>query len=171
MRIIRKNPRDRTFSSSATCHATPTPTATRGPTSSPTRKALDCDVLFFAGDQSYDHKEHLAAWLQFGRQFGEAIGSRPPSPSRTITTSAIRTCGATAAVSTLQGNADGGYVMPVEYVNMVQRQQCGHLPDPYDPTPVKRSITVYYTSLEVGGIDFAILEDRKWKSGPAGLVE
>lgn len=66
--------------------------------------------------------------------------------------------------------ADGGYFMPVEYVNMVQRQQCGHLPDPVDPAPIARGITVYFTRLEVGGIDFAILEDRKWKSGPFGLV-
>jgi hypothetical protein len=29
---------------------------------------------------------------------------------------------------------------------------------------------VYYTSLNVGGIDFAIIEDRKFKTGPAGLI-
>ena len=29
----------------------------------------DPDLLFFAGDQSYDHKEHTAAWLKFGMQF------------------------------------------------------------------------------------------------------
>jgi len=61
-------------------------------------------------------------------------------------------------------------MMPVEYVNMVQRAQTAHLPDPADPTPVERDITVYYTSLNVGGVDFAILEDRKWKTGPAGLI-
>ena len=30
--------------------------------------ALDPDFVFFAGDQSYDHKEHTAAWLKFGLQ-------------------------------------------------------------------------------------------------------
>ena len=64
----------------------------------------------------------------------------------------------------------GGYFMPVPYVNMVQRAQTSHLPDPYDPTPIQRAITVYYTSLNVGGIDFAIIEDRKFKTGPKGLV-
>ena len=49
---------------------------------------------------------------------------------------------------------------------MVQRCQTWHLPDPYDATPIERGIGVYYTRLRVGGIDFAILEDRKFKSGP-----
>lgn len=134
-------------------------------------KALDPDLLFFAGDQSYDHKEHLAAWLQFGRQFGEIIKDRP-----TVTipddhdVGHPNIWGEAGGISKIPGNADGGYAMPVEYVNMVQRQQTGHLPDPYDPTPVKRGITVYYTSLNVGGIDFGIIEDRKWKTGPAGLI-
>lgn len=134
-------------------------------------RALDPDLLFFAGDQSYDHKDHLAAWLQFGRQFGDVIKDRP-----TVTipddhdVGHPNLWGEGGVESKIAGNADGGYVMPVEYVNMVQRQQTAHLPDPYDPTPIKRGITVYYTALNVGGIDFAILEDRKWKTGPAGLI-
>ena len=51
-------------------------------------------------------------------------------------------------------------------MNLVQRQQTWHLPDPVDPAPVERGITVYFTRLRVGGIDFAILEDRKFKIGP-----
>src|SRR5262245_20475126 len=135
-------------------------------------KALDPDLLFFAGDQSYDHKDHLGAWLLFGRQFGEVIKDRP-----TVTIPDDHDVGH----GNVGGNggkkasrpdgADGGYLMPVAYVNMVQRQQTGHLPDPFDPTPVARGITVYYTALNVGGIDFAILEDRKWKPGPYGLVK
>lgn len=134
-------------------------------------KALDPDLLFFAGDQSYDHKEHLAAWLLFGRQFGDVIKDRP-----TVTipddhdVGHPNLWGEGGGVSKIAGNADGGYVMPVEYVNMVQRQQTAHLPDPYDPTPIRRDITVYYTALNIGGVDFAILEDRKWKTGPAGLI-
>jgi hypothetical protein len=134
-------------------------------------KAIDPDLLFFAGDQSYDHKNHLAAWLLFGRQFGEIIKDRP-----TVTipddhdVGHPNIWGEAGGISKIPGNADGGYVMPVEYVNMVQRQQTGHLPDPYDARPVRRGITVYYTDLNVGGIDFAILEDRKFKSGPAGLI-
>jgi hypothetical protein len=40
-------------------------------------KAQDPDLLFFSGDQVYDHKDHLGAWLLFGRQFGEIIKDRP----------------------------------------------------------------------------------------------
>ena len=39
--------------------------------------ALDPDLVFFAGDQSYDHKEHTAAWLKFGMQFREIFRNRP----------------------------------------------------------------------------------------------
>jgi phosphodiesterase/alkaline phosphatase D-like protein len=39
-------------------------------------KAQDPDLLFFSGDQSYDHDAHTAAWLLFGRQFGEIIRDR-----------------------------------------------------------------------------------------------
>ena len=53
---------------------------------------------------------------------------------------------------------------------MVQRQQSWHLPDPVDPAPVDRGISVYFTRLRVGGVDFAILEDRKFKTGPAGKI-
>jgi hypothetical protein len=36
--------------------------------------------------------------------------------------------------------------------------------------PVDRDISVYFTRMIVGGIDFAILEDRKFKTGPAGTI-
>lgn len=45
-----------------------------------------------------------------------------------------------------------------------------HLPDPFDPTPIQQGIGVYYTNLIVSGVDFAILEDRKFKSGPKGKI-
>jgi len=64
----------------------------------------------------------------------------------------------------------GGYVMPAGFVKMVERTQTSHLPDPYDPTPIEQGIGVYYTSMTYGRISFAILEDRKFKSGCAGLV-
>lgn len=64
----------------------------------------------------------------------------------------------------------GGYLMDPEFVNMVQRTQTGHLPAPYDPTPVDQGITVYYTDINYGGISFAALEDRKFKSAPSVAV-
>ena len=40
-------------------------------------KIQNPDLLFFSGDQSFDHRAHTAAWLLFGRQFGEIIKDRP----------------------------------------------------------------------------------------------
>jgi hypothetical protein len=129
----------------------------------------DPDLIFFAGDQSYDHTEHTAAWLKFGLAFRDIFRERP-----CITIPDDHDIG--------QGNLwgeggkiakeapghDGGYFYHHEYVKMVERQQTSHLPDPYDPTPVEQGIGVYYTNLVVGGIDFAIIEDRKFKTGPLG---
>ncbi len=134
-------------------------------------QAQDPDLLFFSGDQSYDHKRHYEAWLLFGQQFGEIIRDRPTiaiPDDHDVGQGNI--WGANGKKSETPAGHDGGYFMPVDYVNEVQRAQTSHLPDPYDPTPVERGITVYYTSLNVGGVDFAIIEDRKFKSGPEGLV-
>ncbi len=65
---------------------------------------------------------------------------------------------------------EGGYKMPPEWVNMVQRAQTSNLPDPYDPTPVDQNISVYYTDWSYGGVSFAILEDRKFKTAPKNVL-
>jgi len=136
-------------------------------------KARNPDLLFFSGDQSYDHRQHLAAWLLFGRQFGEIIKDRPTvciPDDHDVGQGNL--WGAAGKKSTGAGGcADGGYILPVSYVKEVEFAQTANLPDPFDPTPVLRGIGVYYTSLNVGGIDFAIIEDRKFKSGPMGLVK
>ena len=61
--------------------------------------------------------------------------------------------------------------MHAEWVRMVERTQVSNLPDPYDPTPVLQDIGVYYTDFNYGGISMAVLEDRKFKSGPAQAVD
>ena len=65
---------------------------------------------------------------------------------------------------------DGGYMMPPDWVNMVQRTQCGNLPDPYDAAPADQGITVYYTDLDIGRLGVAVIEDRKFKTGPNNFV-
>ncbi|NQZ59615.1 MAG: twin-arginine translocation pathway signal protein, partial [Lentisphaeraceae bacterium] len=60
----------------------------------------------------------------------------------------------------------GGYVNPADFVKMVDRTQTSHLPDAYDPTPIKQGINVYYTDMVYGRISFGIIEDRKFKDGP-----
>ena len=58
----------------------------------------------------------------------------------------------------------GGYIMPANWVNTVQRIHCSHNPDAYDPTTVLQGISVYYAAFSYGGVSFAILEDRKFKN-------
>lgn len=131
----------------------------------------DPDLLFFSGDQTYQHTEHTAGFLEFGLQFRDAIKDRPticiPDDHDV---GHPNLWGEDGGHSTHSGGADGGYFYPPAYVNMVQRAQSWHLPDAVDPAPVRQGIRVYFTRLRVGGIDFAILEDRKFKTGPLGAV-
>lgn len=64
----------------------------------------------------------------------------------------------------------GGYHMAADWVRAIERTQTSHLPDPWDPTPVEQGIGVYYTDWTYGGISFAILEDRKFKSAPDNVL-
>lgn len=131
----------------------------------------DPDLLFFAGDQSYDHKEHTAAWLKFGIQFRDIFRERPcitiPDDHDIGQGNIWGEYGKKASTS---AGPDGGYFYHHEYVKMVERCQTSHLPDAFDPTPIQQGIGVYYTNLNIGGVDFAIIEDRKFKSGPEGKI-
>jgi len=134
-------------------------------------KKLKPDFLFFSGDQVYDHNRHYAAWLKFGRDFGEIIRNIP-----TVTipddhdVGQGNLWGQGGRLSLNRSGDDGGYAAPLEYVKEVERAQTSHLPDPFDPTPIERGIGVYYTTLTIGRISFAIIEDRKFKTGPSGIL-
>ena len=169
--IVRRDPTDKEeiVVGSLSCNSS----RTGGPRPHIVKNVLahDPDFLFFAGDQSYQHTQMTMGWIQFGLQFRDVIKDRP-----TVTIPDDHDVG--------QGNLwgeggikaqtrvgdDGGYVYPPKYINMVERQQTWHLPDAWDATPIEQGIGVYYTRLRVGGIDFAILEDRKFKSGPKGKI-
>ena len=134
-------------------------------------KVQDPDLLFFSGDQSYDHERHQQAWLLFGQQFGEIIKDRPTiciPDDHDVGQGNI--WGESGIKAHSPAGSDGGFYYSPQYVNSVQNAQTSHFPDPYDPTPIKRDIGVYYTSLKIGKVDFAIIEDRKFKTGPKGLV-
>ena len=134
-------------------------------------KKLNPNLLFFSGDQVYDHNRHYAAWLKFGRDFGEVIRNTP-----TVTipddhdVGQANLWGHGGRLSNTRAGHDGGYAAPLEYVKEVERAQTSHLPDPFDPTPIERGISVYYTSLTIGRVSFAIIEDRKFKTGPASVL-
>ncbi|MFT5131275.1 MAG: hypothetical protein ACI8W8_004911 [Rhodothermales bacterium] len=167
---IRKDPADKSeiVVGLLNCNSTRTP----GPRPQINKNVLhqDPDVLFFAGDQTYHHTEHTMGWLQFGQQFRDIMRDRP-----TITIPDDHDIGQGNLWGEYgiqgKGNGDsGGYIYSAEYVKMVDRCQTWHLPDPAFKGKIHRGIGTYFTRLRVGGVDFAILEDRKFKSGPNGKI-
>ena len=144
----------------------------------------DPDVLFFSGDQIYEGVarygtqrrpldkaclDYLRKWYLLGWSFGDLMRDRPtvtiPDDHDVYHPNVFGAGGRKA-----KHFIDGGYTMPPEWVNMVQRTQSSHLPDPYNPSPIQQGISVYYTNMNYGRISFAIIEDRKFKSTPKGLV-
>ncbi|MEX2232888.1 MAG: alkaline phosphatase D family protein [Cyclobacteriaceae bacterium] len=146
------------------------------------------DLAVFLGDQFYESTggfgiqtspleksslDYLRKWYMFGWSYREIFRNIPSAcipDDHDVYHGNVWGEGGKKA-STDQGWAypaqdQGGYKMPPEWLNMVQRTQTSHLPDPYDPTPVEQGIGVYYTSWNYGGISMAILEDRKFKSAP-----
>lgn len=134
-------------------------------------KKIQPDLLFFAGDQVYDHSEHYWHWLRFGQDFGEIISNTPTiclPDDHDIGQANIWGAGGKKGIN--RGGEFGGYYMPTAYIEEVQRAQTSHLPDAYDPAPIGDGISVFYTDYTWGGISFAIIEDRKWKSGPDDVL-
>lgn len=151
------------------------------------------DILFWTGDQIYEPVggygvletrapdllepamlDFLRKWYVFGwavRDLTRSIPSVCMTDDHDMFHGNIWGCGGRPTNPALgeqgyPGQDSGGYKMPPRWVNMVQRSQTAHLPDPFEPAPVEQGIGVYYTHLCWGGVSFAILEDRKWKSAP-----
>jgi hypothetical protein len=148
------------------------------------------DLLAFTGDQIYEPVggfgvqrepldmatlDYLRKWFIFGWEYQELLREIPtvmlPDDHDVYHGNVWGAGGRDANQGPHKRAIDnGGYTMPPAWVNMVQRTQTSHLPDPVDPAPVDRGIGVYFTELRWGGVSFAILEDRKWKSAPAVLL-
>ncbi|MEM6503880.1 MAG: alkaline phosphatase D family protein [Planctomycetota bacterium] len=146
--------------------------------------AQDPDLVFFAGDQIYEHfggfgvariepvefaiLDYLRKYIQFGWTWREVLRGRPSviiPDDHDVFHGNIWGAGGRLLESG-ERPVRGGYMMPVRFVNAVQRTQTASLPPPYDPTPTPTGIGVYYTSMRLGPVDLAIIEDRKWKDGP-----
>jgi phosphodiesterase/alkaline phosphatase D-like protein/SAM-dependent methyltransferase len=142
------------------------------------------DVLFFSGDNIYERNagygiqrspleiaclDYLRKWYLYGWAYADLLRDRPcvsiPDDHDVYQGNVWGAGGR----KTDEDNK-GGYVMDAEWVKMIERTQTSHLPDPYDPTLIEQGIGVYYTAMNYGRIGFAILEDRKFKSGCNGLV-
>lgn len=145
------------------------------------------DIYSFHGDQLYERVgeygvernsklDYLRKWYVFGWSFRELMRNNPTiiiPDDHDVFHGNLWGCGGKAADVSLGYGYDaqdsGGYKEPPEFVNMVHRTQTGHLPDPFDATPVQQNISVYYNELNYGGVSFAILGDRQWKSAPQPL--
>jgi alkaline phosphatase D len=147
------------------------------------------DILLFLGDQIYERSasygierlpvdraslDYLRKWYLFGWTYRDLLRDTPAvcmPDDHDVYHGNVWGAGGRRAEGVGQAGQDsGGYLEPAEWVNVVQRTQTSHLPDPFDPTPVEQGITVYYTELLYGGVSFAILEDRKWKSAPKPTI-
>jgi len=150
--------------------------------------AHEPDFLFFSGDQVYEgasptapdrqhpYLDYLYRWYLWHWAFGD-LTRRLPSVSipddHDVYHGNVWGAGGIPTPPGLTGSAAqdaGGYRMPAEFVRMVERTQTSHLPDPPDPTPVAQDIGVYFTHILYGGVSFAVLEDRKFKSAPGPLL-
>lgn len=151
--------------------------------------AQDPDLVFFAGDQIYESNSggavvmatdeqdvpaamdnYLAKWRKFGLTFRDLLKDRP---------SIMITDDHDVYANDLWGDGGrrmtgdrttGGYPTHPKWVNAAEQTQTWHLPDPASPGPWGDGINAYFTSLDYGGVSFAILEDRKFKSPPSEVL-
>ena len=149
------------------------------------------DLLFFSGDQIYEGVagygievnpveraavDYLRKWYLYGWAYRDLMRVRPTvsiPDDHDVYHGNLWGAGGKPTPQGLSGaeaQDSGGYKMPPEWVNMVQRTQTSHLPDPFDPTPVEQGIGVYYTEIKYAGVSFAVLEDRKFKSAPKVML-
>lgn len=151
----------------------------------------DPDILLFTGDNIYEtvggygyiHSpldksvlDYLRKWYMFGWEYRNLTKDIPAVTildDHDVFQGNIWGAGGKQAMQSgtrKQMQDSGGYLQSAEWVNAAQRTQTAHLPEPYDATPVEQGINVYYTDLNYGGISFAIVEDRKWKTAPATVL-
>lgn len=154
-------------------------------------KKQNPDILFFSGDQIYEPVagyglqrspvnmamlDYLRKWYIFGWEYGDLLKDVPsisiPDDHDVLHGNLW---GEGGVISPAEGSERerqdfGGYKMPAVFVNMVERTQTAHLPDGWSDRVLPSGIGTYFTELQYGGISFAIIEDRKFKSAPQELL-
>ena len=145
-------------------------------------------MLYFSGDQLYEGHggygiirdpagpailNYLRKFYQFGWAFREAMRNAPVvclPDDHDVFQGNIWGEGGAAMKNIEQGTSSkGGYREPARMVNTVHITNCAHHPDYFDPTPSGQGISVYYGDMVYGGVSFAILGDRQFKSGPENV--
>ncbi len=146
---------------------------------------LDPDLVFFSGDQIYENHggfgiirepaepailNYLRKFYQHGWAFREVMRNAPtlclPDDHDVFQGNIWGEGGKKMDVGDSGASSKGGYIEPAKMVNVVHKTNVAHHPDAYDPTPCLQDISVYYGDMVYGGVGFAIIADRQWKSGP-----
>ncbi|MCM2373538.1 3-keto-disaccharide hydrolase [Aporhodopirellula aestuarii] len=149
---------------------------------------LDPDLLYFSGDQLYEGNggfgiirepadkaivNYLRKFYMFGWAFGEPMRYSPtlciPDDHDVFQGNIWGEGGVPMNIADGKdggASSKGGYREPVRMVNAVHRTCVAHHPDAYDPTPAAQGMSVYYGDMVYGGVSFAIVADRQFKSGP-----
>ena len=149
---------------------------------------LDPDLIAFTGDQYYEASagfgvdrsggdasilDVLRKWTLHGWTWRDLLRDRPavsiPDDHDVYHGNLWGEGGAKAPGNEPPAEAKGGYKMEAAFVNAVHRMQTSHHPDS-PGRPGLQGITAYYGPLTYGGIGFAILADRQFKSAPDGTV-
>lgn len=146
---------------------------------------LDPDLLAFVGDQFYESTagygvqrdplepavlDYLRKWYFHGWTWRDLTKDRPSVSLPDDHDVYQGNLWGVGGEKQTKSQEAGGYEMMAEWVNVVHRTQTSHHPDPYDPKPCKQGISNYYGPMNYGGISFAILADRQFKSAPEGNV-
>ena len=152
--------------------------------------AHDPDLVFFSGDQIYENdydspmframtreevpkcmKNYLQKWRKFGEAFGRLMKDRPTIMITDDHDVFANDLWGKGGLRMEGKRTTGGYPTHPEWVNAAEFTQTGNLPDPVNPGPHGDGIFAYYTALKYGGVQFAILEDRKFKSPPSEVIK
>jgi len=143
------------------------------------------DMIYFSGDQLYEGHggfgiirdpaepailNYLRKFYQFGWSFRDSMKNAPticiPDDHDVFQGNIWGEGGAAMKDLDKGASSKGGYREPARMVNVVHKTNCSHHPDFYDTQPVEQDISVYFGDMVYGGVSFAILGDRQWKSGP-----
>ncbi|WP_370980922.1 alkaline phosphatase D family protein [Agaribacterium sp. ZY112] len=138
------------------------------------------DLYVFCGDQYYEtyptrygrdtddaKLDTLYRWYMWYWTFREAVRNTPSvmlADDHDVLQGNL--WGNSGRNSDMPKEEDGGYKWNKDLVRMVYRMQHGHNPDAYDPEPIKYNIPVTYGAFIYGGVSFALVEDRKFKTPP-----
>lgn len=152
-------------------------------------KKLNPDLLYFSGDQIYEGNggygikrqpadvailNYLGKYYMFGWAFGDLMRDRPTictPDDHDVFHGNLWGEGGIAKPGGAGSSDTRGFMEPVQMVNVVNRTQCGQLPDPYDPAPIEQGMSVWYTGLTYGRVSFAIVSDRIFKTGPEAVAD